>query len=143
VPDQEAIREAKMLLAGRIAAEAELEGLELTDVERKMLYCSETGWTLDDMAEVKEAFERDYDKKEYEKKVLFLIKCFVARARTQDKEEYDAWMRAVHRLHGEKYFIKPLVAKVKPARDTVRLLVIALVILAVMLIAMRLANLRY
>lgn len=37
-------------LVGRIAQRAEQEGVPLSEVERKMLYFSETAWTLPDMA---------------------------------------------------------------------------------------------
>ena len=54
-------REAKEFLVSRIVAEAQREGVPLSEIERKMLYFSETGWTLPDMMEVDEAFDRDYD----------------------------------------------------------------------------------
>src|SRR5277367_4567994 len=50
------IREAKVFLASRITEEAERQGAPLSETERKMLYFSPTGWTLEDMATVKEAF---------------------------------------------------------------------------------------
>ena len=49
-------REAKEFLVARIVAEANKEGVPLSEVERKMLYFSETDWTLPDIDEVSEAF---------------------------------------------------------------------------------------
>jgi hypothetical protein len=43
------VRDAKEYLVGKIAAEAELEGKPLSEIERKMLYFSETGCTLPDI----------------------------------------------------------------------------------------------
>ncbi len=40
------VRAAKVYLAGKITEQAEREGAPLTEVERKMLYFSETDWTL-------------------------------------------------------------------------------------------------
>ena len=55
------IRAAKEYLAGKIAEQAEREGSPLTEVERKMLYFSETDWTLPDMLKVSEEFEGDVE----------------------------------------------------------------------------------
>jgi hypothetical protein len=62
-------REAKEYLVAQITAEAQREGISLSDVERKMLYFSETGWTLPEIMEVNEQFDQDYDQDEYEKKL--------------------------------------------------------------------------
>ena len=62
-------REAKEYLIAQIVMEAEREGTPLSETERKMLYCTETAWTLPDIWEVNEAFERDYDQPAYEAKV--------------------------------------------------------------------------
>jgi len=51
-------REAKEFLIARILAQAEHDGVALSDVERKMLYFSETGWTLPDIAAVNDEFDR-------------------------------------------------------------------------------------
>jgi len=61
-------REAKEFLIGRILAEAERTGIEINEVERKMLYFSETGWSLPGILDVNAEFERDYDNDEYEAK---------------------------------------------------------------------------
>jgi hypothetical protein len=42
-------RDAKEYLVSRIVAEADRAGIQLSDIERKMLYFSETGWTLPDI----------------------------------------------------------------------------------------------
>ena len=62
-------REAKEFLVTRIVAEAQRESVSLSEVERKMLYFSETGWTLPDIMVVSDAFDRDYDQAKYEEKI--------------------------------------------------------------------------
>jgi hypothetical protein len=42
-------RQAKEFLISEIIAEAQRENVALSDVERKMLYFTETGWTLPDI----------------------------------------------------------------------------------------------
>ena len=54
-------REAKEYLIAQIVLEAEREGMPLSETERKMMYFTETAWTLPDIWEVNEVFERDYD----------------------------------------------------------------------------------
>jgi len=61
------VRAAKEYLAGKITEQAVREGAPLTEVERKMLYFSETGWTLPGIMAVSEEFDRDCDQDEYER----------------------------------------------------------------------------
>jgi negative regulator of replication initiation len=85
------IREAKDFLAQRIACEAQNEGMPLSEVERKMLYFSETDWTLPDMAEVSAAFDRDCDENEYEQKIAGLVRKIEARNDSENPDEEEAW----------------------------------------------------
>ena len=52
-------REAKEFLVAKIAEEAQREGVPLSEVERKMLYFTETAWTLPDIMEVNEQSVRN------------------------------------------------------------------------------------
>ena len=62
-------RDAKEFLVSRIVAESQREGVPLSEVERKILYFSETAWTLPDIEEVNDAFDREYNQAEYERKI--------------------------------------------------------------------------
>ena len=74
----------------RIVAEAQREGVSLSEIERKMLYFSETDWTLPDIDKVSEAFEREYDNDEYEKKITSLINN--ARTRCRKETNRNSWL---------------------------------------------------
>jgi hypothetical protein len=50
-------RHAKEFLVSKIVNEAQREGLLPSEIEKKMLYFSETGWTLPDMEEINTAFD--------------------------------------------------------------------------------------
>lgn len=63
---------AKEFLISRIVEEARSAGIPLSEVERKMLYFSETGWTLPDIMQVNEQFDLSYGMEEYEKKIADL-----------------------------------------------------------------------
>ncbi|HXU18520.1 MAG TPA: hypothetical protein VN708_25660, partial [Terriglobales bacterium] len=67
-------REAKEFLVARIIEQAERENVSLSEVERKMLYFSETNWTLPDMMEVSQQFDREYNQDQYEKTIAELVR---------------------------------------------------------------------
>lgn len=97
------VRAAKEHLIARIVAEAERDGVTLTDVERKMLYFSETGWTLPGILEVNAEFEREYDLDAYEQKVAGLVHAI---EECSAGEEQEAWDDAVIKLsEGDHYLL--------------------------------------
>jgi len=104
-------REAKEFMVGCIVAEAEREGVPLSDVERKMLYFTETAWAPPDILEVNEAFEREYDTEEYEQKIARLIRGFCAHACTETPEAFDAWNQACCVLAQEDHYLLVLVGE--------------------------------
>ena len=81
MPTFAATRDAKEFLASKIITEAQREGISLSETERKMLYFSETAWTLPDIADVSNAFDRDYDHARYEEKIRALARNFSADSR--------------------------------------------------------------
>jgi len=84
-------REAKEFLISRIVAEAQRENIQLSEVECKMLYYTESGWTLPDMAAVQEGFDSEYDQNEYEKKIAKLIRNAANHDRKESRDEYETW----------------------------------------------------
>jgi hypothetical protein len=115
VADFKTEREAKEYLAARIVEEAKREGAPLSEVERKMLYFTESGWTLPDMMAVNEEFERDYDDDEYEQKIGGLA----ARIRTRDaaeSEQHQAkWDDAVLKLSEGDHYLLVLIRMAGPS----------------------------
>jgi hypothetical protein len=96
-------REAFDYLVGRIADEAKRENIPLSEVERKMLYFSETEWTLPDIASVSAQFNRDYDEDEYERKIAGLISKITSDGCGQNREEQETWDTAVEASAGDHY----------------------------------------
>jgi hypothetical protein len=106
MPGFQTERKAKEYLAGRIVAEAEREGSPLTDVERKMLYFTESGWTLPDMVKVSEEFDRDYDQEEYERKIGQIVRKIQAHDAAENGPLEAAWDDAVQKLcEGDHYLL--------------------------------------
>ncbi|HEY5214880.1 MAG TPA: hypothetical protein VIJ38_17845 [Acidobacteriaceae bacterium] len=102
-------RDAKEFLVGRIVEESERVGVPLSEIERKMLYFSETGWTLPDIWEVNAAFDRDYDEVEYEEKIAGLIRGFRKNARQCSTAEFESWEAAVRLLRKEDHYLLVMV----------------------------------
>jgi hypothetical protein len=89
----------------RISAQAEREGTPLSDVERKMLYFSETDWTPPDMAAVSAEFDHAYDQNEYERKIAGLIGRVHSNLEN-DPAEQEKWGDAIAKLgDGDRYLM--------------------------------------
>jgi hypothetical protein len=144
VEPTDTIREAKVFLASRIAEEAEHEGAPLTEIERKALYFSESGWTLPDMSEVNERFEQEYDRRAYEKRIALLIRRARARLRAGDQREYQAWANALAALKEEEdHYLLTMIAGAQPEGEVARLVITALVVAGVMMLAIYLVQRGY
>ncbi len=133
-------RQAKEFLVGRVVAEAQREDVALSEIERKMLYFSETAWTLPDMMEVNDAFDDEYDTEEYEQKINRLVSAFRERAHRDDRRELKAWDAAVQKLRDEDHYILVMADTPDPierrlfTRDGVRLVVTAFVCVCVLIV---------
>ena len=96
-------REAKEYLVGEIAREAERQGRPLSEIEQKMLYFSESGWTLPDMAKVAETFEQQFDSIKYERRIGGLAR---SAHKHMGKAGAASWSEAVKRLErGDHYLL--------------------------------------
>jgi hypothetical protein len=129
--------DAKEFLIGRIADQAQRSGLALSDVERKMLYFSETESTLPEIGEVNAAFERDYDQTQYEKKIVKLVRQLRARQH-RDKTGNDVlWNQAVDKLRDGDHYLMVMIeaagAVPRPRGDRLKLVASALAISAIVL----------
>jgi hypothetical protein len=127
-------REAKEFLVARIVDEAKLESVSLSEIERKMLYFSETYWTLPDIMHVNEEFDREYDQDEYEKKITHLVIKASAHDRKESRDKYDAWLEAIRLLEKEDHYILVMVqaAEMRPRGDQFKLFIAGLSIAAVL-----------
>jgi hypothetical protein len=137
-------REAKEFLISRIVSEAQRENVLLSDVERKMLYFTESGWTLPEMDVVSADFDRDYDQNECEQKIARLIRKAAKHDRKKSREEYDAWWSAIRFLKGGDHYISVMIgiAGLRPAGDQLRLFGTALAIVTWLLLG-TLLSVRY
>ena len=106
--DFRTVKEAKDFLASVIAEEAARQNVPLSVVERKMLYWSETDWTLPDMKKAGDEFDRDYDQDEYEQKIARLIANITADRHHRNEAEEEKWDAAVEKLSDGDHYIQVL-----------------------------------
>lgn len=116
-------REAKEFLVSQIVQEAQREAVPLSEVERKMLYFSETAWTLPGIMDVSDEFDRTYDQGEYEKKIAHLVRNAGKRAQKDNREEYEGWWDAIRVLRREDHYILVMIgrASLRPPGDRIKL----------------------
>ncbi len=126
--------QAALFIVSKIAQQAEMEKIALSDIERNMLLFSETSPTLSNIAEVNEVFDRDYNRGDYEKKIGSLIR-HVRLAAAQDPDANWAWKQAVDKLRGEDYYLLVMLNESgvdeRPRADLIWLIGTALIIVSV------------
>ncbi|HEY1677925.1 MAG TPA: hypothetical protein VGG04_09480 [Candidatus Sulfotelmatobacter sp.] len=119
-------------MISEIVAEAGNENVPLSEVERKMLYFTESGWTLPDIMKISDDFDRDYDQDEYEKKIAKLVAKADRRIRRGLREDYDKWWAAIRLLEREDHYLSVMIrsAALRPRGDQFRLFVTAIAIVS-------------
>ncbi|HTZ82179.1 MAG TPA: hypothetical protein VMB66_03260, partial [Candidatus Acidoferrales bacterium] len=100
------------------------------EVERKMLYFSETDWTLPDIDSVSDQFDRDYDQDDYEKKISGLVKHAYKEALRNSGDESEKWWSAIRLLGMQDHYILVMIrqAALRPRGDRLKLFGTAIVI---------------
>jgi hypothetical protein len=102
--------EAKQFLALRIVDQALLEGVEFSELERKMLFYSEAHPSLPDMDEVIIEFDQTYNMFAYEGVVSSLI-CNAYRRDRKDPALAQQWDNARKGLRREDHYIKVMLKR--------------------------------
>jgi hypothetical protein len=97
--------QAKRFLVSRIAEEAHLQHEDLSELEEKMLYFSETYPTLPDMMKVAEKFETEVDSEAYEEKISRLAKGAHRRDSKESPENILRWKEAIKILMAEDHYL--------------------------------------
>lgn len=102
---------AKQFLISKIVEEAGVEQINLSEVEKKMLYFTEVHPSLPDIYEVNAQFERDYDSDEYEAKIAGLLKNARDRDRQSSPSREQDWKDALDALKKEDHYILVMVGQ--------------------------------
>jgi len=113
--------QAKEFIVSRIVDEAERNNVALTEVERKMLYFSETYPTLPEMMELAREFDANYDSDKYEEKIKRLAKLAFERDRKESPENARLWRNAIGLLQTEDHYILVMLDVPGPSKIRVSL----------------------
>ncbi len=132
----QAARRAKEFLIAKVIEEAGRENVPLSDVERKMLYFSETDESLPDIYDVNAQFDRKYVQREYEAKIAGLIRKAYKSDSEGSADGARRWEDAIRALRKEDHYILVMVdqAHLRPPGDLLRLIASATAVVAVLVV---------
>jgi hypothetical protein len=100
------VREAKDFLVTQTAEQAALEGVPLSELEKRMMYFTESPDAVEDPVKLNEEFEAQYDSDEYESKIARLLHHAHARAKKESSETRARWDDAIKSLRrGDHYLL--------------------------------------
>jgi uncharacterized membrane protein YccC len=100
------VREAKDFLVTQTAEQATLEGAPLSELEKRMMYFTESGYVPEDPIKLNEEFEAQYDTSEYEAKISRLLHHAYQRLRKENDAARKNWDEAIRCLRrGDHYLL--------------------------------------
>src|SRR5208283_4458205 len=92
-------RQAKDFLAQQAADQAALEKVPFSDLEKRMMYFTESDpSSCDNPIDLNADFEKQYDTKEYEPKISRLLHHSYKRLKNGDREKLRDWTEAIDTL---------------------------------------------
>lgn len=120
-------QQAKDYLISQVVEEALLENVPLSEVERRMLYFSETEETPADMLDLNDRFDGEYDTPTYEKKISGLLHNAFQRVTRENPQGEHRWKEAISELRKGDHYILVMVDQAKrstrPPGDQLKLLI--------------------
>ena len=100
------ILEAKDFLVQQTTEQAALENVPLSDLEKRMMYFTETDECPEDPIALNDAFEAEYDTHEYEDKISKLMHHAYQRIKQESPEKLRLWKEAFGVLsEGDHYIL--------------------------------------
>lgn len=100
------VLEAKDFLVQQTAEQAALENVPLSDLEKRMMYFTETDECPEDPVALNDAFEAEYDNDEYEAKVSKLMHHAYRRIKRENPQTRRQWDGAIRTLRkGDHYLL--------------------------------------
>lgn len=98
------VREAKDLLVQK-TEQAALENVPFSDLERRMMYFTETGECPEDPIALNDAFEAKYDSEDYESKMSTLMRKARHRLEKEDPQSARIWDECIRELRKGDHYI--------------------------------------
>ena len=116
------------------AEQAALEGVPLSDLEKRMMYFTESSYVPEDPIKLNDEFEAEYDSDEYEAKISRLLHHAYQRWRKENDAARKNWDLAIKCLRRDDHYLLVMwdlaPSTWTPVRDSLRLLASALGIIA-------------
>jgi hypothetical protein len=103
------VQEAKDFLVQQTAQQAALENVPLSDLEKRMMYFTESGECPEDPIELNDAFEAEYETSHYEARILKLMSHAYSRLKKENAEEACKWDESVTLLAKGDHYLSVLV----------------------------------
>ncbi|MGB7281128.1 MAG: hypothetical protein WBE13_02605 [Candidatus Acidiferrum sp.] len=127
-------KQAKDFLAQQTAEQAALEGVPFSDLEKRMMYFTESDSSCENPVELNEEFEEQFDTQEYEAKISRLLHHALDRLKREDPEKTQIWDQSIRTLREGDHYILVLWDIKTPGerrpRDSFKLLALGLLIAA-------------
>jgi hypothetical protein len=100
------IREAKDFLVTQAAKQATLEGAPLSDLEKRMMYFTESDGAIEEPSKLNEEFVVQCDSQEYESRISKLLHHAHARVKKENAETARLWSEVIRTLSkGDHYLL--------------------------------------
>jgi hypothetical protein len=125
---------AKDFLVEQTAVQAALDGVTLTDLEKRMMYFTEGPDATEDPPELNDEFEAEYDMPTYEAKMSKLLHRAYARVKKENPETARTWNESIRILKKGDHYILVLWGVLRPPYDNLKLFSTALLVVALLLV---------
>jgi hypothetical protein len=130
-------QEAKDFLVGQAAQQASLDGVSLSDIEKRMMYFTASAEATEDPVALNNAFEAQYNTAEYETKVSRLLSHAFLRVKKENSATARHWSAAVNVLRkGDHYILVLLNQRLsgeRPPYDSLKLFGAALLVILIII----------
>jgi hypothetical protein len=128
-------KQAKDLLVGQTVQQAAIEGVPLSDLEKRMMYFTESDDAVEDPSTLNDEFEAKYDGEEYEAKISGLLHHAYKRVKKENPETARTWDESIRFLRKGDHFILVLWGEKQPEErppyDSLKLLGAAILLIVV------------
>ncbi len=103
------VQQAKDFLVQETLQQAMMDGVTLSDLEKRMMYFTEGGDAVEDPAKLNDEFGTEFDNSEYESKISDLLRHAYDRIKKENPEKAREWNEAVGKLRKGDHYILVLV----------------------------------
>jgi hypothetical protein len=110
------VNEAKDFLVQQTAEQAEREGLPLSNLEKRMMYFTESEDAVEDPVVLNSEFEAQYDTAVYETKIAGLLGRAYDRLKEEGSATIQIWDEAIKELEKGDHYILVLWDERRPAK---------------------------